>query len=131
VRASISYYGTKGDIEGSGLVFLQNSNGLPATLSQSGYLGAPKNETELIFTNGMLRLLTGDSLWISRGGVYTQVPVTDTTKPFVLQFKDLIESIESGNEPACTLEYSRSIVAVIETIYRSHAEGRELTVGYE
>jgi phthalate 4,5-cis-dihydrodiol dehydrogenase len=131
VLASISYNGTKGDIEGSGLVFLQNSNGLPATLSQSGYLGAPKNETELIFTNGMLRLLTGESLWISRGGAYTQVPVTNTTKPFVLQFKDLIESMESGNEPACTLEYSRSIVAAIETIYRSQADGRELTVGYD
>jgi predicted dehydrogenase len=130
VRAAISYYGTKGDIEGSGLVFLENSNGVPATLSQSGYLGAPKNETELIFTNGMIKLLTGEGLWISRGGVYTQLPV-EATKPFVLQFKDLIESIETGNEPNCTLEYSRSIVAVIETIYRSHTESRELSVGYE
>ncbi|MBP1993902.1 Gfo/Idh/MocA family protein [Paenibacillus eucommiae] len=128
VRAAVSYEAAEGNVEGSGLVFLENNNGVPATVSQSGYGGAPKDETELIFTKGMIKLHTGQSLWISEGGTYVQVPVEPQEAPFVLQFNDLLNCIETGAEPECSMEYSRSIVAVIQSIYRSHELKEEQTV---
>ncbi|QHW34001.1 Gfo/Idh/MocA family oxidoreductase [Paenibacillus rhizovicinus] len=128
VRASVSYFGPRGDVEGSGLVYLENENGLPATISQSGYAVVPRNETELVFTKGMLKVLSGQSLWISEGETYVQVPVEDQTDPFILQFEDLIDHIETGKPLACSMEYSRSIVAAVDAIYASHANKTEWTV---
>jgi predicted dehydrogenase len=129
VKASVSHFGNRGDIEGSGLVFLETSTGVAATISQSGYRGAPKDETELIFTEGMLKLVSGKGLWQSDGGEFRQVELERDANPFALQFIELLGAIESGNEPECSGEYAKSVVSVIETIYLSHRFGIELGVG--
>jgi predicted dehydrogenase len=128
VKASVSYFGTKGDIEGSGLVFLETSKGIPATISQSGYLGAAKDETEFIFTNGMMKLVSGQGLWISDGDEYRGVSIEGRTDPFVLQFRDLLESIEGARKPECSGEYARTVISAIQCMYRSHETGVELPV---
>ncbi|CAG7645786.1 Inositol 2-dehydrogenase/D-chiro-inositol 3-dehydrogenase [Paenibacillus solanacearum] len=120
VKAVLSHFGPRGDVEGSGLVFMDTDTGVPATIAQSGYPGASKNETEFVFTKGMLRVATGQSLWISDGGEYRKVPVDPQEVPFVLQFEDLASYIDTGTEPECGLDYARSVVAVTEAIYRSH-----------
>lgn len=124
-KASVSYFGTKGDIEGSGLAWLQTSRGVPATICQSGYIGAGRNEAEIIFTKGMLKLKTGNSLWLSDGGEYRQLPVEEVAPPFVLQFQDMIRYIEQGIEPSASMSYSRSVIATLDAIYRSHESGSE------
>jgi predicted dehydrogenase len=129
VKASFSHYGPKGDVEASGLAFLRTDSGVVATVSQSGYPGGvPRNETELLFTGGMLKLLSGVSLWISEGGQYREVEVRQEEKPFVLQFRDLVRYIEEDVEPYSSMEYSRSVVAVVESMYRSHETGAEMSV---
>ncbi|GIP35300.1 Gfo/Idh/MocA family protein [Paenibacillus sp. J2TS4] len=128
VRASVSYFGNRGDIEGSGIIFLENADGLPATISQSGYGGVSKNETELIFTGGMAKLVIGQGLWISRDGAFVPVPVEAVAEPFVLQFRDLITSIETGRQPECSMYYSREIVEVVEAVYQSHEQKREIVL---
>jgi predicted dehydrogenase len=40
--------------------------------------------------------------------------------PFVLQFRELLDCIATGRELECSMEYSRSIVAVVEAMYSSH-----------
>jgi predicted dehydrogenase len=120
VQASVSYLMDRGDVEGGGMAFLETDSGIPATLCQSGYAGAPRNETELIFEKGMLKLLTGDSLWISHGGPYRQVVLEDETLPFVLQLRELNECIAMGREPECSMHYSRSVVEVVEAMYTSN-----------
>lgn len=129
VKASLSFHGDRGDVEGSGTVFMETSKGFPATLFQSGYPGAPKNETELICTKGMLKWGAGEGLWLSRGGDYRQVPVDDQRDPFVLQLEELVTSIQEDREPECSGEYARTVVSVLEIIYCSHKTGRELVVG--
>ncbi|MGK5508594.1 Gfo/Idh/MocA family protein [Brevibacillus formosus] len=129
VKASLSHFGGRGDIEGSGLAFLETSTGVAATVSQSGYRGVPKDETELIFTDGMLKLASGKGLWQSDGGEFRQVELERETDPFALQFTQLLAAIESGNEPDCSGEYAKSVVSVIESIYLSHRLGAELAVG--
>lgn len=129
VKASLSHCGPKGDVEGSGLAFLRTDSGVAATVSQSGYPGGvSRNETELLFTGGMLKLLSGVSLWIGEGGQYREVAVRQEEKPFVLQFRDLVRYIEEDVEPYSSMEYSRSVVAVVESMYRSHETGTEQSV---
>ncbi|WP_135550611.1 Gfo/Idh/MocA family protein [Paenibacillus cymbidii] len=128
VKASVSYRAPEGDIEGSGLVFATNANGVPATISQSGYSGVYKDETEFFFTKGSIKLMTGRSLWISEGGEYVQVPVEREGAWFALQFADLLAYIEEGKEPECSMAYARSVVAAVEAVYRSHESGAETAV---
>lgn len=130
VRAALSHYGGKGDIEGSGLVFAVNEHGVPATIAQSGYRGAPRNETEFVFAGGMLKIVAGGGLWISTGEAYRQVQVEQGRDPFALQLEQFLRYIDGGPEPECSIAYARSVVAVIETIYRSHDSGAEQTVGH-
>lgn len=125
VDASTSYHGGRGDVEGSGMVYLELNNGIPAAIVQSGYAGAPRNETEIICTGGMIKLLTGDSVWVSRGGAYEQMDVPRTSTPFELQYADLLAAIRSGGEAGCPPAYGRGIIAVLEAVYRSAATGKE------
>jgi predicted dehydrogenase len=128
VRAVVTRFGARGDVEGSGAVFLQTANGIAATVCQSGYGGVPRNETELIFTGGMMRLVSGQGLWVSENGAYKAVHVEEKIAPFELQFLDLIDCIENGKIPECTMEYSQSLIAAIEGIYRSDEAGEEISL---
>jgi predicted dehydrogenase len=131
VKASLSFHGDRGDVEGSGVIFAETSIGVPATISQSGYPGVSRNETEFIFTNGMLKLETNKGLLISRGGVYEPVPVEPMEKPFVRQFKDLMQAILTGEEPDCSGTYSRTVISALESVYLSQATGTEQTVHHK
>ncbi len=128
VKAWIDYSQKRGDVEGGGCAFLETSAGIPATLSQSGYPGAVVDETELLFTGGSMILRSGVGLWVSEGGAYRQVPVPKLKPPFVLQFEDLLGAIEQDREPECTMAYSRSVVAAVESLYLSHERGAETIV---
>lgn len=128
VKASVSYYGVKGDIEGSGIAWMRTESGVSAVVTQSGYPGVGRNETELIFTNGMLRLETGKSLSISQNGVYEAISVREAELPFVLQYRDLLRFIEDGVEPSSSLRYARSVVAAVEAMYSSNETGREQSI---
>ncbi|MFS0723612.1 Gfo/Idh/MocA family protein [Paenibacillus sp. 1P07SE] len=125
VKASLSRHGARGDVEGSGVIYLELDNGIPATISQSGYAGASRNETELVFTGGMLKLVTGSGLWISRSGAYEPVEMAAAADPYELQYIDLLMSIRERQESYSSGEYGRSVVAAIEHIYRSAATGAE------
>jgi len=128
VRASISHYGPAGDVEGSGVVFLENESGVPSTIVQSGYEGVPRNELELIFTEAMMKVIPGKGVWLSRDGVYEQIPVPREDSPFVLQFRELLASIEGEREPECSMDYSRDVIAVLDGIYRSHELKAEVKI---
>lgn len=125
LSASSSYFGSRGNVEGSGMIYLELDDGVPAAIVQSGYLGAPRNETELIFTEGMLKLATGDSLWISRGGSYEKLETLQTPAPFELQYSDLLTAIRNHSETSCTPEYARNVIAILEAVYRSAETGSE------
>jgi len=129
VKASIDYYLGRGDIEGGGVAFLETNVGVPATMSQSGYPGVAINETELLFNQGSMRLITGVGLWVSEGGAYREVKVDPMENPFILQFNDLLHSIQEDRDPDCSIAYSRSVVTAVESLYRSHESGKEIEVG--
>ncbi|RKN83775.1 Gfo/Idh/MocA family protein [Paenibacillus ginsengarvi] len=131
IRASLTWYGERGDVEGSGVLYAENEHGVAGTITVSGYNCAPKNEYELLFTGGMIRCQGGGGLFVSRGGAYETVPIDGGDDPFVLQFEDLVTYIETGHEPECSLDYARSVIDVVESAYRSHETGAEQRVGAE
>lgn len=129
VHASVHYGLGRGDVEGGGLAFLMTSSGIPAVICQSGYPGAAIDETELLFTNGSMRLRTGIGVWTSTGGVYSEVQTEKLANPLELQLRDLIHAVETREEPECSMSYSRSVVAAIEGLYRSSELGTEVVIG--
>ncbi|MEK4979491.1 Gfo/Idh/MocA family protein [Bacillus sp. FSL K6-6540] len=128
IRASVDYGLGRGDVEGGGLAFCETSKGIPALICQSGYPGAAIDETEMLFTHGSLLLRTGIGVWISKGSAYTAVPVTRPQNSHVMQIRDLIQAIESGKEPECSMSYSRSVVSAVESLYLSSEQGTEVVV---
>jgi predicted dehydrogenase len=128
VKASLTYLGSKGDVEGSGHIWMTLAGGASATISLFGYGGVIRNETEFIFSNGMLKLQQNRGLWIGKDGVYEQVPTDEEAHPFVLQYIDLLNSIGSNKAPDVTPEYSRGIISIVQTVYDSHRLGHELDV---
>jgi predicted dehydrogenase len=128
VKASLTYYGNRGDVEGSGLVYAENADGVPITISQSGYKGAPRNELELIFTGGMIRVEGSGSLSVSKGGSYEKVEPGVCVSAFALQYRDFLEAIRTGREPECSLDYARGVIAIVESIYRSQECGQMIDV---
>ncbi|WP_010277675.1 Gfo/Idh/MocA family protein [Paenibacillus senegalensis] len=120
VRAVMTHFGDRGDVEGSGLLYMENEQGVPVTLAQSGYKVPYQNEFEMLFTGGAIRTVVGKGVWISRGEAYEQIEVPPVEEPFILQLRDLLQYIESGIEPESSLAYARSVIAVIEQAYLSH-----------
>jgi phthalate 4,5-cis-dihydrodiol dehydrogenase len=128
VRASVDYGLGRGDVEGGGVAYLETTAGIPAIICQSGYPGAAVDETELLFTRGSLRLRTGIGVWTSTGGVYTEVQTDKPGQPLAMQIQDLVHAIENGEEPECSMAYSRSVVAAVEGLYRSSELGAEVAL---
>lgn len=127
-RASVDYGLGRGDVEGGGVAFLETSGGIPAIVCQSGYPGAAIDETELLFTRGSLRLRTGIGVWTSTGGGYKEVQADKLAQPLAMQIMDLVRAIENGEEPECSMAYSRSVVAAVEALYRSSELGAEVAI---
>lgn len=125
VKAALSYLGNRGDVEGSGMLMLELDSGAAASIVQSGYAGAPRSETELIYTGGMIRVVAGDGVYLSRGGPYERVPAAELEPPLVLQFRELLDCLREGREPECSGKYSQSVIAVLESVYRSQGSGKE------
>ncbi|MDU4698068.1 MAG: Gfo/Idh/MocA family oxidoreductase [Paenibacillus sp.] len=134
VKAVLSYEAPVGNVEGSGVVLAETEGGIGAVFVQSGYAGVAKDETELIFTEGMARLVSPKGVWISRDGQYEpmeEVITLEVRSPFAAQLHDLLEAIEHHTEPECSGEYAKSVITVLEAVYRSHAMGVEQIVEFE
>jgi predicted dehydrogenase len=128
IKSKLSFYGDRGNVEGSGLLFLETREGVPITIAQSGYQGVNKDETDFIFTKGMVRLGMGSGLWISRNGEYVEIKTERKASPMILQFEELIDAIDGVKPLECTGNYGKSIIKVVEALYRSHKTGMEISL---
>lgn len=129
VTADMTYFGNRGDVEGSFTAYLRLENGVTATIVQSGYKVENANYTELLFTGGSLRLETGRALYRSYGGSCELLETPVEAATFVLQLEDLLSAIETNSPLSCTMEEAKHIVEVLEGMYRSHRSGREEFIG--
>ncbi|UOQ43893.1 Gfo/Idh/MocA family oxidoreductase [Halobacillus salinarum] len=115
--------GIQSNVEGSSSIWLKTKEGLPVTISISGYHGPPTQITEFVFTNGILKVELGKGVWISQYDNFEQIPVPDHPSPFVLQFYELLNAVTKKEELENSGLYGQSIVKVIEAVYQSDKEG--------
>jgi predicted dehydrogenase len=128
VKAILSHHGERGDVEGSGSLFMVTTSGVPVHVSVCGYTGASANDTELLFTKGSLRIRQRVELLMSKGGSYEPISVAKKVDPFAEQWKVILDALEYGSELPISGEYGQSVLAVVEAAYRSHATGTEQKV---
>ncbi|MBD2862971.1 Gfo/Idh/MocA family protein [Paenibacillus oceani] len=130
VKASLTYFGDRGDVEGSASLQLKTDSGVDANLSLSGYRNVMTNETELLFTDGQLKMEGSRRLWISgKDNKSLELIVTDQQPgAFQAQWDDLLDAIGSGHEPGISGRYGQSVAAAVAAVYRSHETGMEQAV---
>jgi predicted dehydrogenase len=129
VKAELTYFGERGNVEGSASLLMRTSQGVTASVSLFGYRGVPLNETELLFTGGALRITARKGLWISGADGYEPVETGALADPFAPQWDDTLNAIEHGTELSLLGTYGQTVSAVIDAVYRSHETGMEQDVG--
>lgn len=128
-KAVLSYYGTRGNVEGNGNLFLQTADGVAATVSLCGYNNVPINETEFLCTAGQLKITGPNSLWIAGDDrIYEPFPLGEPVNPFTAQWNDLLGYIEHGGPFGNSGTYGQTVCAVVEAVYRSDETGTEQDV---
>ncbi|MCU6707430.1 Gfo/Idh/MocA family oxidoreductase [Paenibacillus sp. J5C_2022] len=130
VKASLTAYGERGDVEGSASLFLETTEGVTATVSLCGYRQSIVNETELLLTGGQLKLQGSNKLWLYDGQSdgYEAIDTDDLPEAFAAQWDDMLNAVQFGGELGISGEYGQSVASVVEAIYRSHSSGREQIV---
>lgn len=130
VRASMTYYAERGDVEGSACLFIQTRDGITAAVSLCGYPGNIRiHETDLLFTGGQLKIQGQTQLWIrTEDGSEQQIDTSGQADPFTAQWADVLDNIEHGSSLSISGTYGRSVSAVIAAAYRSHETGREQAI---
>lgn len=129
VRAHLTYYGERGDVEGSASLLMRTSRGVSVNASLFGYRAVPLNETEFLFTGGAMKLVARKGLWISGANGYEPVEIEPMTEPFAPQWNDVLDAIEHGSELSIAGTYAQTVAATVDALYRSHETGMEQNVG--
>lgn len=106
------------EVEGNAQAFLELENGVTAVLSQSGHKGDIRNVTELYFSEGTLRLCTGEGLWINKGKGYEKIMLDSEKRVFEDQLEDFLNCIEKNTKPEIPGEYGEEIISCIENLYK-------------
>ncbi|MFD2329666.1 hypothetical protein ACFSR7_10475 [Cohnella sp. GCM10020058] len=79
-RAALSYK-AEGypHVEGSAAILLTTPSGVPCTVNLSGYASATREETELIFTKGILKIVSRRSVWLSQAVLISSAKIMSNT----------------------------------------------------
>ncbi|MEF3311901.1 Gfo/Idh/MocA family oxidoreductase [Paenibacillus sp. GYB004] len=125
VKANLTFYGDRGNVEGSGILFMQTSTGVTATVSLCGYRNITANETELLFTGGQLKI-AGNKLWVSGSErEYEEILLDEPGEPFQAQWNDVLNVMDKGTGYVESAVYGQTVCAVVDAAYRSHESGAE------
>ncbi|MCD5322845.1 MULTISPECIES: Gfo/Idh/MocA family protein [Pontibacillus] len=115
------------DVEGSGTVYLETSDGVPVTISMSGFTVIPTQRTELIFKRGMVKIEMGEGVFVSHDGNELTLKVPKFPDPFILQLEDMMKRIR--DETCGNGQYGQSIIQIIEGIYKSDQLKKGINLG--
>lgn len=129
VKAHMTFMSERGDVEGSGHLFMHTSRGATATVTLGGYRNLLVNEMELFFTEGQLKIEGNHGLYISTNNQpYETVDTSELPNAFTAQWNHLLDGIEYGKDLDISGIYGRSVVAVIDAAYRAYETGVEQEV---
>jgi predicted dehydrogenase len=114
----------------SSMALLQLKNGNHATIVHAGYKsGVPKQEVEIVATEGMLKVDTyGSRLWKSVNGAYEPVEV-QRHDAFTLEMTKFAEALRTGGELPVPISWGRHMVDVLCACEESSRTGKEIRLG--
>ena len=118
VQGACTYLAPGADVDGSAQMLVRMESGVSACVSLCGYRAPQVNETLLYFSDGVLRLRTGVSLEISRGGAFEAVDASAWPDAFAAQWQDFLAAVRSRRVVHGTGDYAAAIVRAIEGLYR-------------
>ena len=119
-----------------GMAFLRFENGIAGTAITVGYkTGVPSFDTEIVCTNGMLRIDKMKGISIGRDETWRQIPTIRESDPenwmdeaMIEEWRAFLSAIETGAQPEVTGDFARHIMAVIFAAEQSSKEKREVLV---
>lgn len=119
-----------------GMAFLRFENGISGVVITVGYkTGVPSFETEIVCTNGMLRIDKMNGISIGQDESWSLFPNDRDMDPenwmeeaMVEEWRAFLSAIDTGTQPAVTGEFARHIMAVIFAAEQSSKEKREVFV---
>lgn len=119
-------------VETEALALLELAGGIPATLSLTG-TGLPfMDVTEIVCTKGALRLSLTDGVWVyPTGGEGRQAFAAggdDLLTAFAAQLADFARACRTGEPPAVSAEYGRSVLATALAVYASADSGQIIDI---
>lgn len=116
----------------TGLIFLRYANGSVGTVVSVGYKdGAPKFDTELTCTRGILHI-KGNDVIVGQNGEWHTVSAYDAGSAMhdglVNEWLAFSDAITQGSQPAVTGDYARHIMATVIAAEESSIRHEEVDV---
>jgi phthalate 4,5-cis-dihydrodiol dehydrogenase len=119
-----------------GSAFLRFENGIAGTAITVGYkTGAPCFDTEIVCTNGLIRVDKMGGISIAQDETWRRLPQNRQVGPdswmeeaMIFEWQAFLSAIETGEQPEVTGEFARHIMAVIFAAEQSSKEKREISV---
>lgn len=114
------------------LAFLELENGVPCSLGTTSYRddansGVEAHATEILCTDGMVKVDKRSRVFVSRGGKYEEVEA-GKDQAVRLEWDAFTDSIERGGEPPVPLAHARHVVAVMEACEESSRSGETVRI---
>ena len=119
-----------------GMAFLRFENGMAGTVITVGYkTGAPSFDTEIVCTNGLIRVDKMDGISIAQEESWRILPRDREVdldnwmeEAMVEEWRAFLAAIETGTPPEVSGEIARHIMAVIFAAEQSSERKREVSV---
>lgn len=128
VKAELTFGGARGDVEGGASLLLRTAQAVAATVSICGYPVPVKDEMELLFTGGSLKIEPSKGLWLGGARGYEPVELEQQPGPFSAQWSAVLNAVEHGEAVSISGAYSQTVAEVVDAAYRSHETRAEREV---
>jgi predicted dehydrogenase len=114
------------------MAFLELRNGLPCTFATASYKDTPDagveaHATEILCTDGMVKVDQRHHVYVSRNGAYEKVPV-EGKGAMQAEWDAFAASIAGGGPAPVPLEHARAVVAAMEACETSSQNGQTVTL---
>lgn len=117
VESAVGNIKNDATIEGHAQFLAKFSNGVSACISFNGYIGTGY-ESYYYFTDGAIKVIGTDEVWKNKGTGWEKVECEDIGSGMLLQLEEFIKYVKGEPSDIVTGEYGRSVIAVIEGVYR-------------
>jgi len=108
------------EIEGNAQMLIEFEGNISAVVSYSAYSGPHINETNIYFTKGVIKLKTGNSVWVSKGDDFQEVQIDEPADSFRLMWQDFLADINNNAPVFVNGNYGKEIISALQQVYKQN-----------